>query len=378
MNGNGRPRLAYVIPSMRVGGTEGQLLHLMRGLIIDFDIFLYCTRSGGALVGEISRITPRVRVLNAWSGWDFRVEKWLYHAFQAHPPHIVHTFLFGFDLFAHRAARRAGIPVIVSSRRELADWQKPRHRFMQRRANRYTDAIVANSHAVADFASAQEGADPALFHVIPNGIDADAYAAPAPREQLRARFRLPQDRFIVGMVANFSPVKDHDLFLRMAETLLQRRKDIHFVLVGTGPLVDTIVERVRRHGWVDHFSRFSSVGELADLYGLMDVHVLCSKMEGFPNAILEAMAAGIPVVASSVGGLHEILRHGETGFLVTSRRPEDFADAVTHLLDNPSLRRNVGAAGAQWVRDQLPVQAMIGRYRTLYQDLLRAKMPGQV
>lgn len=369
-----RARIAWVVPTMRVGGTEQQLLHLIRGLSDEFETTLVCTRSEGALIGDARRAGVNVRVLGHGTAWDFRVQRPLYHAFSIFSPDIVHTFLSGFDLWANRAARRAGVPVIISSRRELATWQKWRHLFVQRRANRYVDAVVANSKAVAAYAARREGVPVDHFHIIHNGICTESFTTQFSRASLLKRFRLPPDAEVVGMVANFSPVKDHGLFLRMAGELIARRPKVHFILVGTGPLRELVWRTVQRRGWQKHFTRLSTVGEVADLLGVMDVAVLTSKVEGFPNAVMEAMASCTPPVAAAVGGVPELIRNEETGLLVDSREPADFAAAVARLLDDPILRKNMGTRAGQWVREHFTVERLLEEHRLLYHALLRSKL----
>jgi glycosyltransferase involved in cell wall biosynthesis len=369
-----RPRIAWVIPTMRVGGSEIQLLHLMKGLEQEFEMTLICTRSEGALIGDARRAGAYVRVLDAPSGWDFRVERRLLNIFQAHPPHIMHTYLSGFDLFANRAARKVGIPIVISSRRELANWQKKRHLYLQRRANKYTDCIVANSEAVARYSTQREHLAESECRVIRNGVNADQYVSTISRGQIVSRFKLPTGKYVVGMVANFSPVKDHRLFVEMAERILERREDVHFLLVGTGTLVDSIRERLFRRRIEQHFTRVGTVGEVADLLHVMDVAVLTSKMEGFPNAIMEAMSARTPCVAANVGGIPELIEHGKTGILLENRSADEYANAVCSLLDDPDRRKALGDAAGIWIRENLRRDAMVASYRTLYHDLLRQKI----
>lgn len=208
-----RPRITWVVPTMRVGGTELQLLHLMQGLAGEFDSNLICTRSEGALIGDARRIGAHVRVMDTVSGWDPRIQRRLYRIFRVHTPQIVHSYLSGFDYWVNRAAWQNHVPVIISSRRELASWQKRRHLWMQRLGNAYTDRIVANSNAVADYAASRERIARDRFKVIHNGVKADAFVSKNTKIELCRRFKLPEQAFIVGMVANFSPVKDHRLFL---------------------------------------------------------------------------------------------------------------------------------------------------------------------
>jgi glycosyltransferase involved in cell wall biosynthesis len=369
-------RLCYVIPSLGMGGTERQLVHLVRGLARDFDICLVCTRLEGAHRRRARKAGVKLRVVPASSGWDFRFRGRLRNFVRTHKPDILHSFLFGFDYFADLAARDAGVPVIISSRRQLATWKKARHVFIQRRANRLVDAIVANSRAVAEFAARQESTDPALYRVIPNGIDPREFIATPDLRILRLRYKIPFHRRVIGIVANFSPVKDHRLFVATAHELLRRRADLHFLMVGDGPLMSAVEKLIRAGGAPDCFTRISTTSELPDLYALMDVSVLCSHVEGFPNAVLESMAAGRPVVAPAVGGICELIRDGETGRLIPSRNPADFADAISALLDNPDAAARMGGRAAAEIEARYSLAAMVDAYRSLYTGLLANKRAG--
>jgi glycosyltransferase involved in cell wall biosynthesis len=248
--------------------------------------------------------------------------------------------------------------------------------FIQRKANQIVDAIIANSRAVAQFAAAQESADPALYRVIPNGIDPREFIGAPDLRILRLRYKIPFHRRVIGIVANFSPVKDHRLFVAIAYELLRRRADLHFLMMGDGPLVTAIDKLIDAGGAKDCFTRVSTTSELPDLYALMDVSVLCSHVEGFPNAVLESMAVGKPVVAPAVGGICELIRDGETGRLIASRNPADFADAIIALLDNPDTAARMGKLAAAEIEAKYSLAAMVDAYRALYNDLLARKRAG--
>ncbi|GMV92292.1 MAG: hypothetical protein AMXMBFR82_20700 [Candidatus Hydrogenedentota bacterium] len=363
-------RVCYVIPTLQVGGTERQLLALMKGLIRDHELTVVCTREAGALVGDARRIGVYVHELNGGGGWDFTMRRRIRHIFRSHRPDVVHTFMFGFDLAANRAARETGVPVVISSRRQLATWKKPRHVRIQRKANQLVDCIVANSNAVAEFAAAQEGLDLDRYRVIPNGIDADAFVSAADLHQVRLRFKIPFHTQVVGIVANFSPVKDHAFFLAIAEELMRRRADVHFLLVGSGPLRDEVMNRVRKQGWTDRFTRVAAIEEVPDLYKVMSVSVLCSQVEGFPNAVIESMAAGRPVVAAAVGGIPEVIEDGVTGRLVQTRTATAFADAIEQVLDREKESAAMAARAAVYVRNTLNMDRMVDAYRNLYREML--------
>lgn len=366
-------RICYVIPSLSVGGTERQLTYLIGGLARDYEQMVVCTYHAGALAGEARRAGAGVHVLGMRSGWDPRLGYRLREILRTHRPDILHTFLFGFDYLANRAARASGVPVVISTRRELATWRKGRHVFFQRLGNRFVDCIVANSRSVAGFAAEQERVPASLFRVIPNGVPADDFVTTRDTHQIRLQYRIPFNRHIVGIVANFTPVKDHALFVETAFELLRRRADLHFLMVGGGPLLNAIRRNVASRGVDDCFTRVQTVADLPDLYALMDVSVLCSKVEGFPNAIIESMAVGKPVVAAAVGGIPELVRHAETGRLVSSRNPADFADAVEWVLDHPEESGQMARNAARFVRAELSIEKMVDRHRDLYAELLAGK-----
>ncbi len=363
-------RICFLIPTLGIGGTERQLVHLMHGLAPDFELTVICTGSEGPLAEDVRLLGAKVFALEAGSGWNLLVHRRILRIFRAHRPDIVHAFLFGFDFAAVRAARKAGTPVVVSGRRQLAHWKKARHIRLQKRANAYVDTIVANSVAAADFAAHQESCDRARYRVIHNGIDADAFLSDADPDETRLRLGIPQNRTIIGIVANFSPVKDHALFVRIARELMKRRDHLHFLMVGGGPGHREIMRAVRHRGLADRFTRYAASDDVADLYAIMSVMVLCSKSEGFPNAVLEAMAARRPVVAAKVGGIPELVDHERTGLLVDSRRASDFAEAIDRLLTNQDQAAATGAAAGDAVRREFSMASMVDQHRTLYLELL--------
>lgn len=365
---SGKPRLCIAIPSLCIGGTERQALYLVEGLSTDFDVRVLCIREEGPW-GERARTYAEVSVIGIQSGWDPRAMLRSFAQFRRTRPDIVQTFLFGFDYYVNFAARRAGVPVVVSSRRERATWKKPRHIWLQRRANALVDGIVANSNAVAEFAAHQEGAP--SYTVIYNAVDSDAPAGPG--VDARLDLTVPKACPLIGMVANFSADKDHELFVAMAEGVRARRPDAHFVLIGDGPRRAAIQRLVIHSGLGDAFRFTGRRDALRPYYDAMDVVVLCSRTEGLPNVVLEAMACGRPIVAAAVGGVPELVSDGVTGRLIASRAPADFALAVLDMLRQPENAARIGRQAARYARERFSVAAMTDAYRRLYLQLLDAK-----
>ncbi|MEX2015733.1 MAG: glycosyltransferase [Candidatus Hydrogenedentales bacterium] len=364
-------RILFAIPTLEAGGTERQLLYLLRGLHREHELAVVCTTRAGAWAQEAQQFAE-VHVLHARGGWDFRQYAQALPVLRRFRPDVVHTFLFGFDYWINCAARAVGVPAIISGRRQLARWKKARHVQLQRMSNGYVDGFLANSAAVADFAAQQEGRDPADYTVIPNAVDTEFFACDEDEQSLRQRYNISDDRRVVGMVANFSPVKNHAFFLEVAGELLRAGINAHFLLVGSGPLQEPIRRAIAKCGWSDRFTIVANAAasDVPALYRVMDVHVLTSHDEGAPNVLLEAMAAGAPVVAAAVGGVPEIVEDGVTGRLVTPGDVGAFARAVRDSLEDAAETAAQSAAALCRVRGRHSLASLAEAHIALYARLL--------
>jgi glycosyltransferase involved in cell wall biosynthesis len=364
-----KPRICYVIPSMAIGGSERQLLHLIQGVVVEYDVHVVCTREAGALAGQLPDGVS-VDVLECRGGWDWRLKARLREVFAKRKPELVHSFMFGFDYAVNVAAKDAGVRAIVSSRRQLATWKKPRHIRLQKRANALVDAIVANSRAVARFSSKQEERPLEDYEVILNGIDVDLFQSTQDSSEIRNRFDIRLDKRVVGMVANYSPVKNHDAFLAMASILRETRSDLHFVLVGRGDLIGAVEAHIIALDLERQFTLIETIDNPAEAFALMDVAVLTSKSEGFPNVVMEAMASRTPMIASKVGGIPELIEHGKTGLLIDSGSPEKFALEVGRCLDDKALVEDIISHAETFVRENCSIESLVMQTLHLYGRLL--------
>jgi glycosyltransferase involved in cell wall biosynthesis len=194
-----------------------------------------------------------------------------------------------------------------------------------------------------------------------------------PAVDARVDLGVPGSCPLIGMVANFAPEKDHELFLAMAELIRAKRPEAHFVLIGDGPRRAAIQRLVVDRGLGDAFRFVTGKDRLRPYYEAMDAVVLTSKTEGLPNVVLEAMAYGRPIVAATAGGIPEVVSDRVTGRLIASRAPQDFADAVLELLEKPDDAARMGRQAAVYALDRFSVGSMAQAYRALYLKLLAAK-----
>ncbi len=226
--------------------------------------------------------------------------------------------------------------------------------------SRHCTRIVAVSEAVADSFTAC-GVPPAKLHVIPNGVDIAHFTPPAnSRAEARAALAVPETAFVVASVARFSPEKGLDVLLQAAK----QRKHMTFLLAGDGPQFETLSR--------DLPPNVRLLGHLADVRPLLlaaDVFAMPSRREGQGIAALEAMAVGVPVAASKVGGLAEMLADGETALLVPPDDPDALAAALSRLQSDSRLRQNLAASASALVQSRYSLQTMLGALTAAYREV---------
>jgi len=280
---------------------------------------------------------------------------------------VVHTHDLYTNIVAAPMARLAGCRVIASRR-----WldATPRRMLMplNRWSYRFAHRVVTNSALTARLLARDEGVPARRIVELPNFLEQHAFqrASPQVRDSRRRSWRLPRDAFVVGTVARLVPVKNHSMLLRAMPHL---EEDVHLVLVGDGPSRREL-EDLARELRID--SRVHFVGPLVEsdnLHQYLDVSVLCSRSEGFPNSVIEALAAGVPVAATPVGGVPEVIIDRQTGLLVPLDQPAALAGALQELRRDAELRQRLVQAGLACVRTRYHQSVVIPQLEALYLEL---------
>jgi len=285
---------------------------------------------------------------------------------------IIHTFFEKSEVMGWLAARLSGIPVWVTSRRDLGFKRKRIYDIIFRLTSRDCRKCIANCNAVKDQAIGQENIPPEKIEVIYNGLDLSEYQQTFKNKSLMEELGLLDGTPLVGLIANFNfEIKGHIYFLGAAKKILEKVPDAKFVLVGDGPLRSRYEEVARELNIQKDVYFLGIRTDVPSIVSNLDVSVLSSTNEGFSNVIMESMAAGKPVVATKVGGSKEMVSDGITGYLVPPADSQAMAGAIINLLQNPDKAIAMGSAGREVVQEKFTVETMVKKYEELYFSLLK-------
>jgi L-malate glycosyltransferase len=353
--------------SFETGGSERQFSVLAHNLRPEqFQLSLGCIRRIGPFANAFGDVPEFDLGGSLYGLTSIRTRLRLRSLLRQRQIQIAHAFDFYTNLTLIPAARLALVPVVIGSQRQLGDLLTPRQFRAQAAVFRWCDAVVCNSRAAADRLAA-EGISQEKLVVIGNALPAEAFPAATeavPRKPGTLR---------VGMVARMNAhYKNHAGFLRMAARINRQMPDVEFLLAGDGPLREELERQAQDLGLANRVLFLGDRRDIPSVLASMDVAVLTSDSESLSNVILEAMAAGLPVVAYRVGGNAELV-NDERGKLVPAGDEEGFASAVGHLLESSSIRSRLGQGGREFAAANFGLESIRARYEDCYRTLLEKK-----
>lgn len=373
-------RIAHVIKVTRISGAERHLLFLLdglrqRGLDARLIILVERDRPMDEMVAAAEARGIPVQSLPIGRDTDlpllWRLRRTLRHI----KPDIVHTHLIHADLYGYVSAKLAGVAAVVSSRHlDDAFRYRARWRRINRRLWRMIDAGIAISAAMKQFALLIENAPARKVQVVLYGMefkwlsDEDIDAA---RLRLRAELKLPADAQLLGMACRLVEQKGIPYALEALRRIHSDFPRAHLVIAGDGEQASELRRLASRLGLADRVHWLGWRADAADLMAAFDVFVLPSLREGFGLVLLEAMSRRLPIVASHVGAIPEIVIDGETGILVEPRNVDELAKAMTRLLNDRALRKYMGLLGAARLEEHFSVERMVDGTIAVYEQVLK-------
>ena len=376
--GEERIRLMKFVTLFAIGGTERQVVNIGKGLDPErFDLQFACLHRVGELLAECDAQSWSIAEYNIsrlYGYTTFKKQMEFGRSLRRQDIQILHTYSFYPNVFAIPAARLAGVPVIIGSVRDIGDIWTPWQHTIQKLCLRLADHVVMNAEAIKRDLL-RRGYNEDRLTVIPNGIDCERFQAPQTGESVRRELNIPLRAPVVGVLSRLAKIKGHEYFLRAAVLIAARVPDVRFLIVG-----DTIEKQeyreelkrlVIRLGLQDQVVFTGFRLDVPELLAALSVSVLPSLgLEGLSNSLLESMAAGLPVVATRVGGNPEIVEDGVNGLLVAPADAEELAGAICRLLENRTLARNFGQAGRRLVMTRYSLEQAVATTEQLYRDLL--------
>lgn len=370
-------KVAYVIDILNTdrAGTENQLLKMIRGLDRErFDVHLVCFKQHHWYADNAASLRCSYKFIRI--DRVFRLRTYvnfirLIAFFRRLRPDVVHTFFPVGNIVGVLAARLAGVPCVISSRRDYGEWMSRRYLYATRLANPFATLIIANSSPVCRLTVEREHAPIEKVRLFYNGIDLASFRNLIPDRELKARLNIPASVPVVGIVANFRPMKHHRSFVLGAAEIAQQNRDVYFVLVGDGPLRAQLEALARELGVADRMRFVGSQGHVLPYLSIFDIGVNCSEMEGLSNAVMEYMAAGIPVVVSNSGGNVDLVEHDVTGCIFGLDQHVAMAQMVLDLLADPDRRRRLAANARKKMEREMSTEVMLDNYERLYEALAR-------
>jgi len=369
----GRPvRVVWGLDSMNVGGTELNAVRVAERLDPErVSLTVACLGGEGPMSERYAEVGVEVihfpiESLYGPSAWrqGLRLARFL----RRRSAHVFHAHDIYSNIFGLPWARLAGTPRVIGSRRW---WEGPAsraHTVANRIAYRFAHRVLVNAPALKELVAEKEGIPPERMTYVPNFVEEEAFqdVTAEERERWRARLGIPDNTWVVGITANLRPEKDHPTLFEAVRILLDDGVDVHLAVVGDGPERGALEEMTRSMAIGERVTFTGHQPNRPNLHQLFDVSVLCSQTEGFSNALVEAMAAGKPVVATRVGGTPDVVEDGVSGFLVPVGEAAALARKVGQVLSDPKLAGDLGRRGRMAARRRYGERHVLGSWISLY------------
>lgn len=366
-------RIFHMVNSLDMGGSEHQMVEVARRQKVrGYEVIVGCLCSNGSLIEvlrqagiSVIEFNPKGALFHPRGIFQLLRLMWFFvrHPFDVVQCHDLYSTLLGVP-----AAWLARVSVILSCRRDLSHWQwyTPRNRRILRHIQNRSTYVIANSQAVRDFLVEKDGFDPNLIRVIRNAVDLERFETVRP-DRRRLFPHLETQSQLISVVANMNvEAKGHLDLIRAAAEVSQEFGGAKFLLIGDGG-ERTRLEAITAELGLSRIVLFlGRRNDVPSVLACSDLFVLPSWAEGLPNSVLEAMAAGLPIVATRVGGIPEVIDNGVSGLLVAPRDPHALAIAVLKILRNEGLAKQLGRSAKERVRLQFSFERLLSELDDLY------------
>jgi glycosyltransferase involved in cell wall biosynthesis len=328
-----------------------------------------CLLKEGWLSSQLKHCGLEVFIVPQHRSFDFIWLRRLGHLVYEEKVDLIHAHEFTMNTYGCIASVMAKIPMVATVHGRNYYTEKLRRRLAYRFVSRRS-SMIAVSKGIKLFLIERAGIKEERVTVIYNGIDAKVYQQCKDPDRVRKEFGINGRGPVIGTLGNLYPVKGHTYLLRAAREVVRFFPKATFLIAGRGALLDHLQEEAAKLNIQQNVKFLGFREDIPQLLQVMDLFVLPSLSEGLPVSLLEAMAAGKPVIATQVGGNPEVVIEAETGFLVPAGDPVSLSERIISLLRNPNLAERMGEAGRSRVEKDFGLNAMLEKYQQIYEDSL--------
>ncbi|WP_136807956.1 glycosyltransferase [Desulfosediminicola flagellatus] len=363
-----RIKVLHVVLSLKIGGLEKFVIDLMHHHLSSIDSHVVCLETLGAF-GEQHAGFP-VLVLDKKPGVKLNCALAIQKYANANNIDVIHTHNEGAHFYGAIGGFLSKVPVI-HTRHGVHDFTSTQSKLLERFSSMLSERVVGVSKDISDLYINSLNLDANKVATILNGVDTDIFSARSCNRQEILLANIENDVILIGIVARLAPVKDHKTLFTACDLLSQSYSKFKLVVVGGGPEENTLRQLSTELEMEDRIIFLGPRYDVSVILNCIDIFVLSSKSEGISITLLEAMASGLPVVATDVGGNPEVVIDGETGILTPPEDPESFAEQLLKLLQSRELRDAYGLAGRQRVLDKFSIRRSAKEYEALYRSMLK-------
>ncbi len=362
-------KVLQLVEGFNFGGAETKLLELVKHMDKDrFETTVVSLGLGNEIEDKFhNELDCRVMTFQRQKQVDFKLLARVRDFIRNEKIDVVMTTLFYADVLGAMAGKSGGAKGVFSWETiSSPKWLVPHRLWSYRYAIRRADKVISVSKATAQWLVDKRKVNPGKVMIIPYGVNLDKFN-PSVKSVTRQSIGLSENDIIIGQVSRLNEQKGHTYLIDAAPAIIAKQPHVKFVLVGDGPLRADLEQQIKANGVEDHFKLLGFRQDVHEILPLFDVFTLPSLYEGLPNVVLEAMACGLPVVATPVDGTKEAVIDSETGILVPVGDVKELAENLLKVISNNDLKSKLGTAGRKRVEDEFSLDGQVKKFETLYE-----------
>lgn len=350
--------------SLCIGGSERLAASIGQGLDPErFEVFFAAIGNDGDIGQQLRERGFVTAAFQRRDGFDRQLFRKIWHSIRTHRVDIVQSHHLSSLIYGGFPTRLAGAK-LVHTEHEIKTFERPRNVRWLRTLQHLVHRFVAIDDSIAQFLHDRAKIAKDRIVVIPNGIDLQRFH-PAPARE--------KEQFVVGWVGRLDPPKRPDVFVEAIGLVRQKLPHVHGILIGPGILADSVRSRIVELGLSDYVAMLGGRSDIPELLQTMDCFVLCSDAEGLPISLVEAMASGLPCIASGVGAIPKVLQDGANGLVLEENNPSILAAKLENIVQNAAFRAKLGSAAREASIARFDLRSTVEQYSKLFSELMKSR-----